>query len=151
MLQVTIELMNVSPMPFTSFYKQLLLGSSSPPCLGVHWQEPCPSVLSPVGDLETPFTQQELHSAVFGMSPNKAPGPEGFSFLLVLARLKAWVHAHSCDFYNGPHNRLCINLANIVLLPWPFLLQVLQAEGIFFAISRVLSMAWGYYIATIWH
>lgn len=31
------------------------------------------------GDLLRPFSKQEIHSALFAMSPDKAPGPDGMN------------------------------------------------------------------------
>lgn len=104
---------------FTSFYKNLF-GSTQGHRHQINWNILFLSKVHPnLSSLDVPFTHAEIKAAVFSMSVDKAPRPDGFPMFFFQ---KFWdvvqedIFTLCEDFYWGRANLERINWANIALI-----------------------------------
>ncbi|XP_020249244.1 uncharacterized protein LOC109826633 [Asparagus officinalis] len=108
------------PMPFKKHLSKMKKGKKSVSSLSPNWGIIYPDENFDLSSLDLPFSPQEILEAVFGLHPDKSPGPDGFPILFFQ---KFWhiVQADVIDFiqrlYSQPHLLHNINFSHICLIP----------------------------------
>jgi len=65
---------------FTDHYRHIF-GTTRYPPLSVDWHSLYPHTVGLLGNIESPFTEEEIKKVVFGLAAEKAPGPHGYPML----------------------------------------------------------------------
>ena len=106
----------------TSFYKDLL-GTTTVRDVTLNpdlWSSSEKLTVSQCTSLEAPFTLEEIYHTLFSCNPNKAPGPNGFSFLFYQTfwdTVKMDLFYLFQSFFSNNLELSKLNLASVCLIP----------------------------------